>query len=127
MFTKRVDFNTLLGKTFTEVYLNHHEHELVLKGINVHFVQNHSQSCCESVGIKEIVGDLNDLVDSPIIEAEEVISNYLEASESGTSSWYKLGTVKGFVTITWVGESNGWYSETVDLYDINKSISHVTG
>jgi hypothetical protein len=35
----------------------------------------HDQDCCESVRIEEIIGDLKDLIGSPILEAEEVSSD----------------------------------------------------
>ena len=31
----------------------------------------HDQDCCESVNINEIIGDVNDILDSPILRAEE--------------------------------------------------------
>lgn len=77
----------------------------------------HDQDCCETVTIEEIVGDLDDLVGAPLLVAEGVS----EAGESGgwgdTSTWtfYKLATVKGGVTIRWLGSGNGYYSESVDF------------
>lgn len=35
----------------------------------------HSQYCCESVYIESIVEDVNDLLNTPILRAEEVESN----------------------------------------------------
>jgi len=81
----------------------------------------HSRDCCESVNIEDIAGDVSDLIGSPITMAEEVTSNEnppgftKEYQESFTWTFYKLATAKGYVTIRWYGESNGYYSESVEL------------
>ena len=31
----------------------------------------HSQDCCESVSVEEVIGDINDLIGSPVVMAEE--------------------------------------------------------
>jgi len=77
----------------------------------------HGQGCCEHVSIEDVCGDIDDLLNSPLLEAEEV-SNYEGPeydSESYTWTFYKFGTIKGHVTVRWLGESNGYYSESVDL------------
>lgn len=79
---------------------------------------DHSQNCCEHVRIVDIVGDLTDLVGSPIVEAEEVSSDGHPAPEnpdSYTWTFYRFSTVKGTVTVRWLGESNGYYGEGVDF------------
>lgn len=89
------------------------------------FVMYHSQDCCESVAIEDVIGDVNDLIDSPILEAEEVHSADDPEDQKGrdyydshTWTFYKLGTIKGHVTVRWLGESNGYYSEGVDFEKI---------
>lgn len=91
----------------------------------------HSQDCCESVEIEDVCGDLQALVGSPIIMAEESSSNEQPADlpnpayepESQTWTFYKFATAKGYVTVRWYGESNGYYSESVSLVVVNGGAS----
>ena len=87
------------------------------------FRMYHSQDCCEGVQVEDVCGDMDDLIGSPIVEAEEVTycneptPDGQVGSDSYTWTFYKLGTAKGHVTIRWLGESNGYYSESVDIQD----------
>lgn len=96
------------------------------------FRMYHYQDCCESVEIEDICGDIADLLNTPITMAED-ISNECTADpgpsvdDSYTWTWYKLATVKGYVTLRWLGQSNGYYSERVDFeelldYDLEKEM-----
>lgn len=87
------------------------------------FRLSHCQNCCESVSVVDICGDINDLIGNPILSAEEVNDadgGVLEYPDSYTWTFYKLSTVKGSVTIRWLGESNGYYSESVDFCEVGQ-------
>jgi hypothetical protein len=71
------------------------------------------------VEIIDICGDLRDLINSPILEAE-VISDapgkgFAKHGESYEWTFYKYATIKGSVTVRWYGESNGYYATDVDM------------
>lgn len=113
----------LLGQTLEAIQLSPAKDELTFfltptTGYKLY----HIQDCCESVYVEDIIGDLADLIGSPILQAEEVTSNEnppgvepQEYQDSFTWTFYKLATIKGSVTIRWYGESNGYYSESVDF------------
>lgn len=112
----------LIGETFVDVkQIGENQIHFILES-GLSFVMHHNQDCCESVTIEDINGDLSDLVGSPILQASEAVSNENpegvivdEYQDSFTYTFYKLATIKGYVTIRWYGESNGYYSESVDL------------
>ena len=113
-----VEFKDLVGKTFTEIKNNGDELIFIVDD-KTHYKQFHEQECCETVCIEDIEGDLNDLIETPILKAEEVSEE--QSTENGSSTWtfYKLATKKGYVTIRWYGESNGYYSERVSFIQID--------
>lgn len=119
----RAEFSTLLGKTLTVVERIGDEAIVFRCDDGTAFKMLHNDDCCESVAIESIVGDLTDLIGSPITMAEESTSDTWPSdakppgytADSFTWTFYKLATVKGYVTIRWLGESNGYYSESVDF------------
>ena len=108
----------MVGKTFTTVE-NRNNDELVFKTADGEtFEFYHIQDCCENVYIEDICGDLNDLVGCELVQAEEVSCADFPAPENADSytwTFYKFATIKGSVTVRWLGTSNGFYSERVDL------------
>ena len=113
-------FSDLLGKTLKSID-NKDNEQLIFTTIDGEvFLSFHNQDCCENVRIEDIEGDLNDLVGVPILQAEELTNsdntfNKIEYPDSFTWTFYKLATIKGYVTIRWLGESNGYYSESVEF------------
>lgn len=120
---KPAQLTDLIGKTLTSVENVNNREIIFTISKNKAYKLWHSQDCCESVYVEDIVGDLNDLVGVPILVADEVTShdnpegsNFTsEYQESFTWTYYKFATIKGYVDIRWYGESNGYYSESVDF------------
>ena len=110
------EVSELVGQIVTDIKINSNNDE-VLFTINetLKYRMFHYQDCCETVAIEEIIGDLNDLINTPILVAE-TRSNQGD-TKWGTYTWtfYEFRTIKGSVTIRWHGESSGYYSEEVNF------------
>ena len=120
------DFSELTGKTITRIEGMDRLSDCITFHCSDGSVYNmlHYQDCCESVDIEDICGDVNDLLNSPILRASED-TNRDDAppedrgGESYTWTFYNIATVKGHVTIRWFGSSNGYYSESVSFEKVN--------
>ena len=81
------------------------------------YVMRHEQDCCENVWLEEISGELDDLIGNPILVAEERFEDVEPDAGYGDKGYtfYELATIKGSVTLRWCGESNGYYSISVQI------------
>lgn len=116
------NFNELIGKTLVEVTQVGDDELHFRTAGGERYKMYHAQDCCESVYIESIVGELSDLIGSPVLKAEEATSatdpegaSVQSRDDSFTWTFYKLATIKGYVDIRWFGSSNGYYSESVSF------------
>ena len=126
-------FNTLEGKTFTHIEGKKHDSQIEFYCTDGDiFFLNHDQDCCEYVFVEDIIGNFSDLIGSPILRATEDsdrdkhdFGTIKDEDIELTFTWtfYNLSTEKGHVTIRFFGTSNGYYSEEVSLFKIEKKES----
>lgn len=136
MYSVRI-LDRLIGKMLLDVKRCGDEEIIFTTSEGKRFRMCHFQDCCEIVTIEDVIGDLDDLIGSELVEAEEVSfhdpkdlpeqdkiwmtlqgSDLSGSGESDTWTFYKFRTAKGSVTIRWYGSSNGYYSESVDLVEM---------
>uniref|UniRef100_A0A6H2A0S2 DUF7448 domain-containing protein n=2 Tax=viral metagenome TaxID=1070528 RepID=A0A6H2A0S2_9ZZZZ len=119
-----IEFRELVGKTLSTVMCEIGNDEILFETISGdRYKLYHEQDCCENVNVEDIIGDLEDLIGSPLLMAEEVSHrdenpegiDVPGGQESFTWTFYKLATIRGSVTIRWYGKSNGCYSESVNF------------
>lgn len=98
------------------------------------FVMQHIPECCEQVHIEDIYGDIGDILNTPILVAEQrsvAWPSYAESErppglpielecrdDSDTWTFYTIRTIKGTIDIRWHGSSSGNYSERVDFSEL---------
>lgn len=129
------NINELQGLTLKEVVVDRSEERITFHTTcDQQFRMLHHQDCCESVNIEDIEGDIQDLLNLPLVVAEEVMdaeqqvlallmgkpNKSEDADSSETWTYYRLATAKGWVIIRWFGTSNGYYSESEDFERVPK-------
>lgn len=121
------DFSVLVGKTIVAIEgaEQFSEEIRIMCTDGNEYRMLHHQDCCENVTINDVAGDVADLIGGTVTRAEEVSSaesppDYVNEypGESQTWTYYKIDTEKGGVTIRWLGESNGYYSEGVNFEQV---------
>ena len=121
---KEAEFKELIGKTILDIQgMEKGSVEIIfICSDGSKYRMYHSQDCCESVEVEEVIGDKDDLIGNEIIIAEENTNaegpRLGKYDDSYTWTFYKLATKKGYVDIRWYGSSNGYYSEDVDFVKI---------
>lgn len=116
---KEIEFSDLVGKTLTKIERRNHDIEVYFfTACGQEYKMHHRQDCCENVYLEDVTGDLDDLIGHPITLAEVSTNSDNpppDADESHTWTFYKLATIKGYVDLRWLGQSNGYYSESVEF------------
>jgi len=135
----------LIGKTLKEITVSDSDEQIdFITDDDERYRMLHHQDCCEDVLVDDIIGDLDDLIGAPVLEAREASNSgddvegfwremyddeefvlqkmagfpdlpEMNRDESETWTFYIISTIKGSVTIRWYGTSNGYYSERVDF------------
>ena len=83
----------------------------------------HEQDCCEYVWLEDIIGNIDNILNSEVLRFDEKCQNDDEAGEndmSETYTFYTIATSKGYLDLRWHGTSNGYYSESVDFKKLKK-------
>ena len=119
--TKFIPFETLQGKVLKEVHINHFFGRCGGRGNTIDFVTADGETYMlysyeagygndVRVWVEDMCGDVSAILGEPILLAECVTQKSLS-----TWTFYKLATNRGYLTIRWCGESNGYYSEEVNF------------
>jgi len=120
---RNVGFSDLVGKTLVKVEGSKGDASIALTTSDGDgYYMWHQQDCCESVRVDDICGEWDEILNTPILKAEENSSEDTapethENSSEGSHTWtfYRITTMKGQVVIRWYGTSNGYYSESVSF------------
>ena len=114
--TPEIPFEILKGKIIEKIDYSDEEIYFKIADDEI-YKMYHVQDCCESVSVEDVCGELENLIGSPVLIAEERSEDGEDKSNHSSFTWtfYEIATIKGSVTIRWYGTSNGYYSERVNF------------
>jgi hypothetical protein len=124
MFSSEL-FSKLLGRVISRIERAEQGSEYVVFHMDdgSAYRTYHSQDCCEGVAVHRIEGSISDVcgeVITGVVWDEypngEPAPEYVDPTRAYRGSWtwtrQQIITGKGQLVIVWLGESNGYYSET---------------
>ena len=111
-------FELVKGKTIVEVVgLKKQEESVVLRLDDKSELEfYHEYSCCENFWLEDFEFSGKSVIGAKILDVV-LVSEKRDVTEWGSMTWtfYKIQTDKGELFMRWCGESNGYYSEDVDI------------
>ena len=117
------NFFELKGKTITSIQGSKSDDgdTIITTSDGSIYTLTHIQDCCEHVRVYGSVGNIDDVLNEEVIAAEDTnpmdnpnAPDY-KIYDSATWSQFRIVTNKGTFEIWWLGESNGYYGETVSV------------
>jgi hypothetical protein len=119
---KHVEFSALVGEVLDAVDIDREENQILLTTRSGRrFVVYHEQDCCEQVQIVGQDGSFDKLIGKPLIEARDFAVDTGESEgdyDSQTTTTLVFRVDDQTVISRWIGDSNGYYSESVDIAEL---------
>jgi len=117
------NFFELKGKTITSIDGSNSDDSdtIITTSDGSIYTLTHIQDCCEHVRVYGSVGNIDDVLNEEVIDAEDTNPmdnpNALDYKIYDSATWtqFRIVTNKGTFEIWWLGESNGYYGETVSV------------
>ena len=126
-YSDRIDVGSLVGEVLTYIDTDEKNDEIMLTTASGRKIKiYHNQYGSEWVEIVDTEGNWHDLIGKVIIEASEDVKEQGDPPPEYPDSWTRTELtfrVDGATVISrWIGESNGYYSESVHIEDVTKSV-----
>jgi serine/threonine protein phosphatase PrpC len=119
---RHVEFSDLVGEVLDAVDIDREENQILLTTRSGRkFLVYHEQDCCEKVAISGQDGNFDKLIGKPIVEARDFAVDTGESEsdyDSQTTTTLVFRVDDQTVISRWVGDSNGYYSESVDIAEL---------
>lgn len=118
MSNNEIILNGIIGKTITNItgLCKDSESVCIYFSDESKIEFQHDQNCCESVYLADFETDIDRIKGSKVIEAYESTNEFV-SGDSETWTFYHINTTAYSLFMRWMGESNGYYSESVDIKD----------
>jgi hypothetical protein len=118
---RHVEFSALVGEVLDAVDIDREENQILLTTRSGRkFLVYHEQDCCETVAISGQDGSFDNLIGKPLIEARDfgVDTSEEAIDDSQTTTTLVFRVDDQTVISRWIGDSNGYYSESVDIAEL---------